>query len=86
MLVLAVGTSRAARAADEASACYTARCYCVLLAVRMRVRRAAACYTYSRSTCCRLFLALVIPNEMKDVSRKVTFSAESRRNICHESR
>ena len=64
VLVLAVGTSRAACAADEAAACYTARCYCALLAVRMRVRRAAACYTYSRATCCRLLLALVVPNEM----------------------
>ena len=59
---LAVGTSRAACAA--AAACYTARCYCILLAVRKRVRCAAACYTYFRATRCRLLLAVVIPNEM----------------------
>ena len=45
VLVLAVGTSRPACAA-AAPACYTARCYCILLAVRKRVRRATACYTY----------------------------------------
>ena len=38
--------------------------YCVLLAIRKRLRRAAACYTYSRATCCRLLHALVIPNEI----------------------
>ena len=65
VLVLALGKSRAACAeAEEAGACYAARYYCVLLADRMRVRRAAACYTYSRATCCRLLLALVVPNEM----------------------
>ena len=64
VLVLAGCTSRAACAAAAAAACYTARCYCILLAVRKQVRRAAACYTYSRATCCRLLLALVIPNEI----------------------
>ena len=70
LLVLAVGTSRAACAAAAAAAaaataaCYTVRCYCILLAVRKRVRRAAACYTYSRATCCRLLLAFIIPNEI----------------------
>ena len=78
VLVLAVGTTRAARATAVAAG-YTARCYCILLAaaacytarryrillvVRMRVRRAAACYTYSRATCCRLLLTVVIPNDI----------------------
>ena len=63
VLVLVVGTTRAACAA-ACPACYTARCYCILLAVRMRVRRAAACYTYSRATCGRLLLALGMPNEV----------------------
>ena len=63
VLVLAVGTTRAACAAAAAAcytarchciqlaaaACYTARCYCILLAVRMRVRLAAACNTYVQS-------------------------------------
>ena len=66
VLVLAVGKSRAAcaAAAAAAAACYTARCYCILLAVRKRVRRAAVCDTYSRATCCRLLLAMVTPNEI----------------------
>ena len=67
VLVLAVGTSRAACAAACAAACYTARCYCILLAVRMRVRRAAACHTYSRATCCRFLLALVILNKIPGI-------------------
>ena len=64
VLVLAVCTSRAACAAAAAAACYTARCYCIVLDARKRVRRAAACYTYSRATCCRLLYALVIPTDM----------------------
>ena len=99
MLVFAVGMSRAAccAAAAEmllliarllaATACCTACRYCILLAVRMyAVRLAAACYAYSRATCCHLLLALVIPNEIYNVSRNVNFSPD-RCNIssCHES-
>ena len=65
VLVLALGKSRAACAeAEEAGACYAARYYCVLLADRMRVRRAAACDKYSRATCYRFILASVIPYEI----------------------
>ena len=71
VLVLAVGTTRAACAAAAAiAACYTARCYGILLALRMRVRRAATCYTYSRATCCRLLLALGILNEIYEICVK----------------
>ena len=79
MLVLAVCTDNAAFAAAAAAAasCYIGRCvYCVLLALRKRVRRAVACYTYSRATCFPLLLALVISNEIQDVSRNVTFSSD----------
>ena len=64
VLLLDVNTSSAACAAAAAAACYNARCYCVTLAVRKRVRRAAVCDTYSRATCCRLLLAMVTPNEI----------------------
>ena len=79
VLVLAVGMTRAACASAATAACYTARCYCILLAAaacytgrcyciviaaRTRVRRAAACYTYSRTTWGRLLLTLGIPNEV----------------------
>ena len=80
VLVLAVCTKNAAFAAAAvaaAASCYTGRCfYCVLLAVRKRVRRAAACYAYFRATCCLLLLALVNSNEIQDVSRNVTFLSE----------
>ena len=69
-----VGTSRAVFAG---AARYTARCYCILLAVHIRVWRVAACYTCSRATCCRFPIALVIPNEIQDALRNVTFSPES---------
>ena len=81
VLVLAVGTTRGACAAAAAAACYTGRYYCRLLAVRKRVRRAAACYTYCRVTCCRLLLALIIPSEIQDVSRNVIFSPESTKDV-----
>ena len=54
----------------------------MLLAVRMRVRLAAACYTYSRATYCCLLLDLVVPNEYKRFKKHDIFAIC---NICYES-
>ena len=94
MLVLAVGTTRAASAAS-ATACYTARSYRILLAADAALLVATVyCLMYVREYGV-LLLAIHIPDRLaayllwafltkckKDVSIKVTFSPESRCNIC----
>ena len=62
VLVLAIGTSRAA-CADAAAACYTARCYHCILLSALLVGTALYCLLYV-CECGLLLLAIHIPERL----------------------